>query len=88
MKVIYKKHREQISLDELTKAANNWRETEEVLSPKVVDEVLKEFIYDLEGEATVDDKANVVYSFYRLNNEISDLAAVRLEAGKSRERLT
>jgi len=88
MKVIYKKHREQISLDELTKAANNWRETEEVLSPKVVDEVLKEFIYDLEGEATVDDKAKVVYSFYRLNNEISDLAAVRLEAGKSRERLT
>jgi len=88
MKVIYKKHREQISLEELTTAANDWRETEEVLSPKVVDNVLKEFIYDLEGEARVDDKAKVVYSFYRLNKEIDDLERVRLEAGRTPGRLT
>lgn len=88
MKVIYKKHKQQISLEELTAAANNWRDTEEVLSPKVVDEVLKEFIYDLEGEATVNDKADIVYSFYRLNNELNDLQRVRLEAKKTRRRLT
>ncbi len=73
MHVIYRKHREQIPLKELVDTANRWRSTEEVLSPKVVTEVLENFVDDLKGEAGVNENAEVVYSFYRLNSELDDL---------------
>lgn len=74
MKVIFKRHKEKISLAELTAVANQWASTEERLSPAVVNTVVQDFILDLRGEAYVNDTdASVYYRFDELDQELSDL---------------
>lgn len=77
MHVIFRKHSQEIKLSELTETANRWRTTEEQLSPKVVDQVVNDFIYDLKGEPSATNSGEVVYKFYRLNSELLDLEEQR-----------
>ncbi len=77
MKVIYKKHNDNITLEELTATANDWRKTEEVLDRKTVEQTLQDFIVDLDGQGTIDDKGKVVYDFRRINREIIDMGKLR-----------
>lgn len=79
MKVIFKKHKERISLEELTAVANQWATTEEKLSPKLVDSVVRSFIIDLRGEADVTDEGKIEYVFPDLSRELTDIREARIE---------
>ena len=79
MEVVFKKHAEQISLQELTEVANKWRKTEEKLSEKVVQQTLDDFIVDFDGVASVDDQGEVVYDFHQLAGEVIDIEKIRNE---------
>lgn len=76
MKVIFTKHKEQISLAELTKVANDWRTTEEILDQKTVQDTLDDFLIDIEGSPT-SVAGDVVYDFHRLNQELTDMEVTR-----------
>lgn len=77
MQVIFKKHREQISLQELTAVANQWRTSEEKLDEKTVKQVIEDFIIDLDGRTSVDNNGAVVYDFHQLNRELTDMEEIR-----------
>ena len=77
MKVIFRKHKEYISLAELTETANDWRSTEEKLDEKTVEKVLSDFIIDLGGEISVNENAEMVCNFQRLNQELTDMEQIR-----------
>ena len=77
MEVIFKKHKEQISLKELTEVANQWRTTEEKLDEKTVNRVVEDFIVDFDGSASVNEQGAVVYDFHQLTSEICDIETIR-----------
>ncbi len=80
MRVIFSKHKEKISLTELTNTANDWRKTEEVLDKATVDKVVSDFIIDMGGDGTASDEGEVVYNFYQLNRELDDMEQLRKDS--------
>lgn len=77
MKVVFVKHKEKISLQELTDVANKLRKTEEKLDAATVQATLEDFIVDLDGRAEVDANGNVVYDFSQLNRELTEMEEIR-----------
>jgi len=77
MKVVFVKHKEKISLIELTDVANKLRKTEEKLDAATVQATLEDFIVDLDGHAEVDENGNVVYDFRQLNRELTEMEEIR-----------
>lgn len=80
MRVIFSKHKEKISLSELTDTANDWRKTEEKLDEKTVDKVVSDFIIDMGGDGSATDEGEVVYDFYQLNRELTDMEQLRKDS--------
>jgi len=77
MEAVFKKDKDQLSLQELTQVANNIRTTEEKLSEPQVKKVLDDFIIDIGGEACVDADGEVVFDFHQLNIEVDSLKKIR-----------
>lgn len=77
MKAIFQKHKDFITLTELTDVANKTATTEAPLKPKIVDKVLRDFIYDLKGESSVNANNEMVYKFHDLNRELTDIENLR-----------
>jgi hypothetical protein len=63
----------------LTEIANKQHPKEEKLNPKLVEKVMMDVIYDLEGESFVNNNAEVVYKFERLDQELDDMDKIRAE---------
>jgi hypothetical protein len=79
MMAIYQESTGQLTLNQLTEIANKQHPKEEKLNPKLVEKVMMDVIYDLEGESFVNNNAEVVYKFERLDQELDDMDKIRAE---------
>jgi len=70
-------HVHEIPLTKLTEVANYQRKTEEQLDAETVDRVMKDTLADLGGEAYVNDKAEIIYKFDLIAQELDDIDALR-----------
>ncbi len=77
MKVVFQSHSREIPLSKLHAAVNENRTTEEVLSAKVINDVLQETIYDLGGEQIEALEKDVIYHFERVGQELDDIDELR-----------
>lgn len=82
MRAIFQESSAVLSLDELTRVANKISPQDPPLNPQVVEQVMKDVIYDLDGDSFVDNRARIMYRFERLGRELYDVEAAR---GKKKE---
>lgn len=78
-RAIFQEASAQLSLARLEAIANDGGAAEEQLSAKVIEEEMKEVIYDLGGDSFVDENAQLQYRFERLDQELSDIEELRKE---------
>lgn len=74
-----KDHVHKIPLSVLTRVANEQRTTEETLDPVTIDEVMKDTLLDLGGEAYVDEQGEIMYRFDLIAQELNDIDDLREE---------
>lgn len=79
MKAIFHEQSASLTLEQLTEIANRQHSKEGKLKPQLVEKVMMDVIYDLEGESFVNNKAEVVYKFDRLDSEIDEMDRIRKE---------
>ncbi len=81
MKVLFTESDKEFTLDGLANHANETRTTEETLSAKKLDAIVKDMVVDLEGDSSVTEgateDATIVFRFDRINNELIDVAEIR-----------
>lgn len=79
MMAIYAEESAQMTLTKLTEIANKQNPKEEKLNKQLVEKVMMDVIYDLEGESFVDNNGEVIYKFERLDQELEEIEKIRRE---------
>lgn len=80
MKAIWQSKGNTINIDDLVQNINSTQNDEEKLSKETIEKLMKDMIYDWQGESSVDDKARFVYSFPTMKRDLQE--AKRLRASR------
>lgn len=83
MRLIYKNKGHEIKLSEIENTVNQNRKDEEKLSSSIIEQTMKDVLYDWNGEMEVKDDASVVYKFPKLESEIQEASRLRSQRSSS-----
>jgi hypothetical protein len=70
-------HIHEIPLKQLEKEVNKQRDIEEVLDKETIEKVMRSTLSDLGGEAYLNDKNEIVYSFELISRELNEIDRIR-----------
>ena len=91
MKVVFQtydmgsNHIHEIPLKQLEKEVNKQRDIEEVLDKETIEKVMRSTLSDLGGEAYLNDKNEIVYSFELISRELNEIDRIRAAKKKTEE---
>ncbi len=80
MKVIFEARSGKVTAEELEKAVNRSEKGEEKLDRKLIEATMENLIYDLQGDLSVTEEGQLVYSFEKLQTELA--TAIQLRRGR------